>query len=200
MSVMLDAQRGDVRRTDRGGSRLRGVRGQRPHLPASPPGRRGSGPAPPADGEPAPRRAHPASLSDEEKDCIVAELCSERFWDLAPAQVYTTLLDEGSYLCSERQMYRVLAERGLVRERRRGGHARHGFYAVPRLEADAPNQCWTWDITKLRRPDPRGALLLVHDHRHLLPQGRRLDDRRARVGEGRPPPDHRDLPQRRRRP
>ena len=38
--------------------------------------------------EPAPRRAHPASLSDEEKDCIVAQLCSERFRDLAPAQVY----------------------------------------------------------------------------------------------------------------
>ena len=65
--------------------------------------------------QPRPRRAHPAALSDEEKDGIIAELCSERFWDLAPAQVYTTLLDEGVYLCSERQMYRVLTERGLVR-------------------------------------------------------------------------------------
>lgn len=102
--------------------------------------------------EPKPRRTHPAALSEGEKDCIVAELCSERFWDLAPAQVYTTLLDEGTYLCSERQMYRVLAERGLVRERRRGGHARHGFYGIPRLEADGPNQCWTWDITKLAGP------------------------------------------------
>lgn len=102
--------------------------------------------------EPEPRRRHPAALSDHEKDCIVAELCSERFWDLAPAQVYTTLLDEGSYLCSERQMYRVLAERGLVRERRRGGHHRHGHYGIPRLEASAPNQCWTWDITKLAGP------------------------------------------------
>ena len=88
----------------------------------------------------------------EEKDLIVATLCEERFWDLAPAQVYTTLLDEGTYLCSERQMYRVLAERGLVRERRRGGHHRSGHYGVPRLEADGPNQCWTWDITKLRGP------------------------------------------------
>lgn len=63
---------------------------------------------------PALRLPHPASLTDDEKDVIVATLCSERFWDLAPAQVYSTLLDEHVYLCSERQMYRVLAERGLV--------------------------------------------------------------------------------------
>lgn len=97
-----------------------------------------------------PRRAHPASLSEAEKDRIVATLCEPRFVDLAPAQVYSTLLDDGTYLCSERQMYRVLAERGLVRERRRGGHQRAGAYGVPRLEADAPNQAWTWDITALR--------------------------------------------------
>lgn len=102
---------------------------------------------------PALRLPHPASLSDQEKDTVVETLCSERFWDLAPAQVYSTLLDEGTYLCSERQMYRVLAERGLVRERRRGGHQRAGSYGVPRLEADAPNKVWTWDITALRGPD-----------------------------------------------
>lgn len=105
---------------------------------------------PPAD--PSPRRPHPAALSSEEKDLIVETLCSERFCDLAPAQVYTTLLDEGTYLCSERHMYRILAERGLVRERRRGGHQRAGSYGVPRLEADAPNKVWTWDITALRGP------------------------------------------------
>lgn len=106
----------------------------------------------PPPAEPKARAPHPASLTDEEKDRIVEVLCSERFWDLAPAQVYNTLLDEGTYLCSERQMYRVLAERGLVRERRRGGHQRRGAYGVPRLEADGPNQCWSWDITKLRGP------------------------------------------------
>lgn len=106
----------------------------------------------PRPADPKPRRPHPASLTDSEKDLIVETLCGERFCDLAPAQVYTTLLDEGTYLCSERQMYRVLAERGLVRERRRGGHQRAGAYGVPRLEADAPNKVWTWDITKLRGP------------------------------------------------
>ena len=105
-----------------------------------------------AASESRPRAPHPASLSAAEKDRIVEVLCSERFCDLAPAQVYSTLLDEGAYLCSERQMYRVLAERGLVRERRRGGHQRRGAYGVPRLEADRPNAVWTWDITKLRGP------------------------------------------------
>jgi putative transposase len=100
--------------------------------------------------EPRERRPHPARLSDSEKEQIVTTLCEERFCDLAPAQVYTTLLDEATYLCSERQMYRVLAERGLVRERRRG-HV-HASYTTPRLVATKPNQVWTWDITALRGP------------------------------------------------
>ncbi|MHB8440166.1 MAG: hypothetical protein ACYDD4_13560 [Acidimicrobiales bacterium] len=105
-----------------------------------------------AQSEPTSRASHPASLSDAEKVEIVEVLCSERFCDLAPAQVYSTLLDEGTYLCSERQMYRVLAERGLVRERRRGGHQRRGAYGVPRLEADRPNAVWTWDIERHEAP------------------------------------------------
>jgi putative transposase len=100
--------------------------------------------------EPRERRPHPARLSDAEKQQIISVLCEERFCDLAPAQVYTTLLDEGIYLCSERHMYRVLAERGLVRERRRG-HV-HNSYSAPRLVASKPNQVWTWDITALRGP------------------------------------------------
>jgi len=42
-----------------------------------------------------------------------------RFVDLAPAEVYASLLDQGVYLCSIRTMYRVLAEHDEVRERRR---------------------------------------------------------------------------------
>jgi putative transposase len=90
----------------------------------------------------------------------VAVLCEPRFVDLAPAQVYAALLDEDVYLCSERTMYRVLAERGLVKERRRGGHQRASAYGVPRLSATGPNQCWTWDITKLRGPVPRSWFFL----------------------------------------
>jgi len=70
--------------------------------------------------------------------------------NLAPAQVYATLLDEGRYLCSERTMYRILHEKDLVRERRRG-HRRRG-HSPPMVQADAPNQAWTWDISRLRGP------------------------------------------------
>jgi putative transposase len=47
-------------------------------------------------------------------------------------------------------MYRVLAEHREVRERR--NQLRHPHYAVPRLLASAPNQVWSWDITKLLGP------------------------------------------------
>ena len=137
--------------------------------------------------EPKVRAPHPAALSDAEKDQIVAALCEPRFVDLAPAQVYSTLLDEGVYLCSERQMYRVLAERGLVRERRRGGHQRAGAYGVPRLEADAPNKVWTWDITALRGPTKGRASYFLYTILDIFsPQGRRLDHPRSRVREHTP--------------
>jgi putative transposase len=46
-------------------------------------------------------------------------------------------------------MYRLLEDHGLLRERRRGGHSRRGEYPIPQIEAAAPNQCWSWDITRL---------------------------------------------------
>ena len=73
-----------------------------------------------------------------------------RFADLAPAEVHAMLLDEGRYLCSERTMYRVLAENAEVRERR--DQLRHLAYKAPELLATAPNQLWSWDITKLLGP------------------------------------------------
>jgi putative transposase len=73
-----------------------------------------------------------------------------RFVDLAPAEVYATLLDEGRYLCSERTMYRLLAAHDEVRERR--NQLRHPRYAAPELLARRPNELWSWDITKLLGP------------------------------------------------
>ena len=70
--------------------------------------------------------------------------------DKAPAQVYAILLDEGAYHCSTRTMYRLLAENNEVRERR--DQLRHPCYARPELLATAPNQVWSWDITKLLGP------------------------------------------------
>jgi len=80
----------------------------------------------------------------------MATLNSERFCDHAPAQVWATLLDEGTYLCSIATMYRLLRSRDQVRERRRV--ARLPSNAKPELMATRPNQVWSWDITKLAGP------------------------------------------------
>ena len=98
-----------------------------------------------------PRRRTPArALSEPERHEVLQVLHSERFVDAAPAQVHATLLEEGSYLCSPRTMYRLLAESGEVRERR--GQLQHPRYARPELVATAPKQVWSWDITKLKGP------------------------------------------------
>lgn len=80
----------------------------------------------------------------------MAVLHSERFVDCAPAPIVATLLDEGVYHCSVRTMYRLLAKHEEVKERR--NQARHTVYAAPELLATAPNQVWSWDITKLHGP------------------------------------------------
>jgi putative transposase len=102
---------------------------------------------------PAPRKspASPRALSPEERGEVLATLNSERFSDLAPREVYATLLDEDKYLCSVRTMYRVLDENGEVRERR--DQLRHPAYQKPELLATGPNQVWSWDITKLLGPE-----------------------------------------------
>jgi transposase InsO family protein len=82
---------------------------------------------------------------------VLAELHSQRFVDCSPAQVYATLLDEGRYLCSERTMYRLLAQQhGGVRERR--DQLTHPAYAKPELLAERPNELWSWDVSKLLGP------------------------------------------------
>ena len=90
------------------------------------------------------------ALSMEERQDVMAVLHGSRFIDHAPGQVYATLLDQGLYLCSERTMYRILAENAEVRERR--DQLRHPVYRKPELLATAPNQVWSWDITKLLGP------------------------------------------------
>jgi putative transposase len=99
---------------------------------------------------PAPPRSVPRALPAAERQHVLAVLTDARFADLPPAEVYATLLDEGTFLCSIRTMYRVLHEHAQVQERRR--QLRHPRYAAPELLATAPNQLWSWDITKLKGP------------------------------------------------
>ena len=99
---------------------------------------------------PAPRPSPPRTLSSEERHAVLETLHSDRFVDQAPATIYATLLDEGRYHCSLRTLYRILEEQAEVRERR--NQLRHPVYQKPELLATAPNQVWSWDITKLLGP------------------------------------------------
>ena len=95
-------------------------------------------------------RVHPRALSVAERAAVLDVLHAPRFQDAAPAAVYATLLDEGTYLASERTMYRLLAAEGETRPRR--DQLVHPTYQKPELLATAPNQVWSWDITKLLGP------------------------------------------------
>jgi putative transposase len=95
-------------------------------------------------------KAQPRALSEAERDTVRAVLNSPTFADMAPAAVYHELLDEGVHLCSPSTMYRILHAHNEVKERRR--QAVHPARVKPELVATAPNQCWSWDITKLHGP------------------------------------------------
>ena len=105
---------------------------------------------PPRPRPPRPRPAPARALSDAEREAVLCELHSERFVDCSPAAVWATLLDEGTYLASERTMYRLLEANGEVSERR--DQLTHPPYQRPELLAERPNQVWSWDVTKLLGP------------------------------------------------
>ena len=97
-----------------------------------------------------PRPRHHRSLLPADREQVLDILRSPVFVDRSPAQIWATLLDQDTYLCSIRTMYRILAENGEVKERR--NQLRHPKYQKPELLAEAPNQVWSWDITKIRGP------------------------------------------------
>jgi putative transposase len=105
---------------------------------------------PPPRPEPASRKPQPRALSEAERARVLAVLHEPRFVDQAPASVYATLLDDGTWLCSISTMYRILRDAGEVRERRR--QVSHPATVKPELVAAGPKQVWSWDISKLLGP------------------------------------------------
>ncbi len=93
------------------------------------------------------RPPSPRRLGEEERRQVLAALHDPEFADQPPTEVYATLLSRGVYLASIRTMYRMLSELGETKERRNQRPAQS--HAKPSLTATAPNQVWTWDITKL---------------------------------------------------
>ncbi len=89
----------------------------------------------------------PRALTRVQVTEVLDTLNDDRFVDKPPRQVWAELLDEGTHLCSVRTMYRVLEDANQIRDRR--NQRSHGAYVRPELVAEAPNQVWSWDITKL---------------------------------------------------
>ena len=95
-------------------------------------------------------RQQPRQLSAAERDAIRAILHDNEFIDQPPREIYGTLLSRGQYIGSVRTLYRLLQSMNENRERRRQRSPK--MWPVPCLQADRPNQIWTWDISKLRGP------------------------------------------------
>ena len=84
-------------------------------------------------------RKRPAnSLTAKEYREILSVLNSSEFMDMAPYEIFASLLDQGRYLCSIRTMYRVLQKAGQVKDRR--NQRKHPKYVRPVLLATGPNQ------------------------------------------------------------
>ena len=105
------------------------------------------------------RAPSPRRLPDVERQAIRDAFHQPEFADQPPQEVYATLLSQGIYLGSMRTMYRVLAEVGEAKDRRlqRVPHV----HAMPSVTATAPNQVWTWDITKLATTS-KGVFLMAY--------------------------------------
>lgn len=97
-----------------------------------------------------PPRKSSRALGERERQSVLDHLHSSEYVDQSPYAAWASLLDQGLYLGSVRTFYRILEAHQEVRERR--NQKRHVSYEKPELLAEAPNQVWSWDITKLLGP------------------------------------------------
>ena len=70
--------------------------------------------------------------------------------DRSPAEVVATLLDEEVYVCQRTHDVSCSGLRGAGSGT--PGAAHPSRYKKPELMATAPNQVWSWDITRLLGP------------------------------------------------
>jgi len=96
------------------------------------------------------RKPSHRKISDSVRTEVLETLNSETYQDEAVPTVYSKLLDDGNYLCSQRTMYRILKAEKQVKQRRH--NRKHPEYKKPELLATGPNQVWSWDITKVKGP------------------------------------------------
>ena len=75
---------------------------------------------------------------------------SDRFVDMAPAEVWATLLDEGVTSVRSPRSTGCSARPG--KPGNGAGRPPNPATVKPELVAYQPNSVWSWDITKLRGP------------------------------------------------
>jgi len=120
--------------------------------------RTGTYPRPP---RPRPRKAPPAQprqLCEAEQQALLDLLHSEPYQDQSVRVVHARELNAGRMCASVSTMYRLVRRAQESGERRPQRPAQR--HAVPRITARAPNEAWTWDITKLPTTTPRRYLNL----------------------------------------
>ena len=98
-------------------------------------------------------------LSDQEREQIITVANQAEFADLPPGQIVPQLADRGEYIASESTFYRVLRAAGQLKHRQ-ASRAATGHKPKP-LEANAPNQIYSWDITYLKTT-VRGIFLYLY--------------------------------------
>ena len=108
--------------------------------------RTGTYPRPPRRAD-RPKRGQPRAMTAEERKTVLQLFHDEANVDVTPRQLCAQALSEGRMLPSVSTCYRILAAEGESGERRNQRPPQR--HAMPSLTADAPNQVWCWDITKL---------------------------------------------------
>ncbi len=93
------------------------------------------------------RRVPANKLTEPERRQILDLANAPECAHLPPSQIVPTLADQGRYIASESSFYRVLREADQLAHR---GKAKPSTHQRPKpLQARAPNQLWSWDITYL---------------------------------------------------
>ena len=89
----------------------------------------------------------PRAISAEERQTMLDTAYSDAYRDQPVYEIYHSLLQEGQYLGSVSSWHRLLREDASSGDRR--PQRQPQSHAIPRLTATAPNQVWSWDISKI---------------------------------------------------
>jgi transposase InsO family protein len=93
------------------------------------------------------RPCNERKISEMERSLVLDLLNCDENIDKSPKQIFYELLSKNIYICSLSSFYRILKDCEASVERRK--LRRSSFFSRPELIATAPNQVWSWDVSKL---------------------------------------------------